>query len=72
MAATLAAPLTASRRLRVPRRVDPSLWVGGGLAVLSAVGVLVVLNQVVPTQQEVLQVVRDLPAVLSVEVQVLP
>jgi Flp pilus assembly protein CpaB len=38
------------------------LWVGCGLATLAAVGVLVVLNQVVPTQQEVLQVVHDLPA----------
>jgi Flp pilus assembly protein CpaB len=38
------------------------LWVGGGLATLAAVGVLVVVNQVVPTQQEVLQVVHDLPA----------
>jgi Flp pilus assembly protein CpaB len=58
--ATLATPLSPSRTFRPNRRVDPRLWVGGGLGVFAAVGVLMVLNQVVPTQQEVLQLNRDL------------
>lgn len=58
--ATLATPLSPSRTFRPTRRIDPRLWVGGGLGVFAAVGVLVVLNQVVPTQQEVLQVTRDM------------
>jgi Flp pilus assembly protein CpaB len=60
--ATLAAPLAPSQTFRPSRRVDPRLWVGGGLGIFAAVGLLVTLNQVVPTQQEVLQLTHDLPA----------
>ena len=65
--ATLATPLSSARTFRPNRRVDPRLWVGGGLGVFAAVGVLVVLNQVVPTQQEVLQMTRDLPVGATVQ-----
>src|SRR5690349_18556940 len=61
MAATLTSGLPVAQSFRPARRVDPRLWVGGGLALLAAVGMLVVLGQVVPTQQEVLQVTRDIP-----------
>src|ERR687888_356251 len=60
--ATLAAPLAPSQTFRPSRRVDPRLWVGGGLGIFAAIGVLVTLNQVVPSQQEVLQLTHDLPA----------
>jgi Flp pilus assembly protein CpaB len=61
MAATLAPPLSSTRTFRPTRRVDPRLWVGGGLGLFAAVGMLAALNQIVPTQQEVLQITRDLP-----------
>src|SRR5438552_17355255 len=65
--ATLATPLSPSRTFRPSRRVDPRLWLGGGLGVFAAVGVLVVLNQVVPTQQEFVQVTRDLSVGATVQ-----
>jgi len=61
MAATLTSGLPVAQSFRPARRVDPRLWVGGGLALVAAVGVLVVLGQIVPTQQEVLQVTREIP-----------
>src|SRR5437660_1331229 len=39
--ATLATPLSPSRTFRPSRRVDPRLWVGGGLGVFAAVAVIV-------------------------------
>jgi hypothetical protein len=68
MAATLAQPLSPTRTYRTTRRVDPRLWVGGGLGIFAALGMLTILNQIVPTQQEVLQVTRDLPAGATIQV----
>src|SRR6266852_6696520 len=68
MAATLASPLLPTRTFRPTRRVDPRLWVGGGLGIFAALGMLAILNQIVPTQQEVLQVNRDLPAGATIQV----
>src|SRR3954454_22012241 len=62
MAATLSTPFQATHAFRPSRRVDSRLLVGGGLGLLAAVGVLWVLTQVVPAQQEVLQLSRDVPA----------
>jgi Flp pilus assembly protein CpaB len=68
MAATLARPLSPTRPFGTPRRVDPRLWVGGGLGIFAALGMLAILNQIVPTQQEVLQITRDLPAGATIQV----
>src|SRR3954454_19907163 len=62
MAATLTSPPYTAHAFRPVRRVDPRLLVGGGLGLLAAVGMLWVLSQVVPVQQEVLQLTRDVPA----------
>src|SRR3979411_2524370 len=62
MAATLAAPLLPPRTFRPTRRGDPRPWLGGGLGTYAPRGMVSPLNQIVPTQQEVLQVTRDLPA----------
>ena len=62
MAATLTSPPYTAHAFRPVRRVDPRLLVGGGLGLLAAVGMLWVLSQVVPVQQEVLQLTRDIPA----------
>jgi len=67
MTAALTSHLSPARTFRPTRRVDPRLWVGGGLGLFAAVGVLVVLNQVVPTQQEVLQVTHDVAAGATIQ-----
>src|SRR5438067_1342346 len=61
MVATLSSPGVSVGAFRPIRRVDARLWVGAGLGLVAAVGMLVLLSQLVPTQQEVLAVARDVP-----------